>query len=772
MFKKKIYFFILLFIVSTISSAKSLDDNCYSKISNFVAQDVFNSIPSQITIEVNNSRSWHANIFEVLVEREKKANQYANNSSVPKRNKKRFRSIVKAKYKNGVECKFNSRVRLSGDLKDHIQIVDGNFFTSVDVKLDDGNINGIVDFKLLIPETRKNPDYEILFTQMMSELEILAPRTFLTDVKINNFNKRMLFQEKIKKEMLEFNNRVEGPLLEGSERYMFDFFKDNNPFFNAGLSNQISRITNPNWAGKSKNHLNISNLALTKLNKIYLKWIYEIKYGAVNLSHYNLNNEILSNSDEKSLEKFGIFNSLMFGVGARHGMSPHNRKFYWNSIRKYFEPIYYDGDIEIYKARDQIKIFGDESIEYTIISNKDIETTLSEIKKIDKNKLYKKFKRANGTLSKKEYENFYKQLTNNLLSIKKKILNKKIPLNNIKKEILKNYYTNLEKTKTTTDDIKAIFTDLNGEYLSCEIKNYNCKGIFLNTDEVFKLISDELEKDGTTYQYIGIYEAFEGKVKSTNYNSVKIQNSNFFYDENITIDYKEEDKILNIYQINPDARAYFLDGDIENLNIKFVGLEPIIKEDNFKDPIINENGLTGCLSFINMSINLISIQASKGSCEDTINLINTNGIMKSVQVQDAYSDGIDFDFSNINLQNLKIKSSNNDCADFSYGNYSIDKVDLSNCGDKAISVGEKSNLKVNEILVLNSDTGVASKDGSIVNIKKNNFKNLNICLSAYNKKQEFFGGYIKVENFLCQNFTKKIEVDKFSQIVQSTSSLE
>ena len=48
------------------------------------------------------------------------------------------------------------------------------------------------------------------------------------------------------------------------------------------------------------------------------------------------------------------------------------------------------------------------------------------------------------------------------------------------KAIKENYYTNLEKTKTTTNDIKAIFTNLNGEYLSCEIKNYNCKGIFLN----------------------------------------------------------------------------------------------------------------------------------------------------------------------------------------------------------------------------------------------------------------------------------------------------
>ena len=47
----------------------------------------------------------------------------------------------------------------------------------------------------------------------------------------------------------------------------------------------------------------------------------------------------------------------MYAVGARHGMSPHNRKFHWNSLEEYFDPVYYDGDIVIDQAIDQIKIF-------------------------------------------------------------------------------------------------------------------------------------------------------------------------------------------------------------------------------------------------------------------------------------------------------------------------------------------------------------------------------------------------------------------------------
>ena len=36
----------------------------------------------------------------------------------------------------------------------------------------------------------------------------------------------MLFQEKAAKELLEFNNRREGPILEGDQKYFFELVKD------------------------------------------------------------------------------------------------------------------------------------------------------------------------------------------------------------------------------------------------------------------------------------------------------------------------------------------------------------------------------------------------------------------------------------------------------------------------------------------------------------------------------------------------------------------
>ena len=46
-----------------------------------------NPVDENIIIEIKQSRNWYSNIFEVLVEREKKENQFANNSVLKKKNK-------------------------------------------------------------------------------------------------------------------------------------------------------------------------------------------------------------------------------------------------------------------------------------------------------------------------------------------------------------------------------------------------------------------------------------------------------------------------------------------------------------------------------------------------------------------------------------------------------------------------------------------------------------------------------------------------------------
>ena len=65
-----------------------------------------------------------------------------------------------------------------------------------------------------------------------------------------------------------------------------------------------------------------------------------------------------------------------------------------------------------------------------------------------------------------------------------------------------------------------------------------------------------------------------------------------------------------------------------------------------------------------------------------------------------------------------------------------------NCGDKGLSVGERSILVADKVEVTQSIIGVASKDSSVVTIDSLNVNETDVCIESYRKKQEFNGAII------------------------------
>ena len=114
----------------------------------------------------------------------------------------------------------------------------------------------------------------------------------------------------------------------------------------------------------------------------------------------------------------------------------------------------------------------------------------------------------------------------------------------------------------------------------------------------------------------------------------------------------------------------------------------------------------------------ISISATNSSCEDTVNFINSVGSVEDIKIYNSFSDALDVDFSNIKFNNITVSNALNDCVDFSSGDYSWENLQLDKCGDQGLSVGEKSSVKLNNIDVKFANIGVASKDSSVVLIKK------------------------------------------------------
>ena len=85
--------------------------------------------------------------------------------------------------------------------------------------------------------------------------------------------------------------------------------------------------------------------------------------------------------------------------------------------------------------------------------------------------------------------------------------------------------------------------------------------------------------------------------------------------------------------------------------------------------------------------------------------------------------------------------------------------------DKSISIGEGSNATINNANLDSSNTLIAVKDGSKLDLnnlvsENNEFET---CIDVYRKKQEFSGSFVNYKK-ITKNCEKKIKKDKFSVI--------
>ena len=245
--------------------------------------------------------------------------------------------------------------------------------------------------------------------------------------------------------------------------------------------------------------------------------------------------------------------------------------------------------------------------------------------------------------------------------------------------------------------------------------------------------------------------------------------SEIAYEDGIQVKYEKDTKTLVVNQESPGSRAYILNGSLENINILFNGYN-IYEPNKFdlktfpQNFPINTKNLTGCLSFINTYVKDININFKNSNCEDSINFINSRGVVNNLIISNSFSDALDSDFSDLLFKNVIINQAGNDCADVSSGVYRFINMKLKNCGDKALSVGEKSLVNVDLIEAESSNTGIASKDSSQVFSKKNIFNKVKTCVNAYKKKQEFEGAFLAMDSFNCSEYFRIYDIDDYSKI--------
>ena len=788
---RKILFFLIVFLISAEKSFSNTNKpitsslGCSSEVSQSYLKNIDKLKIKKIEIDTHDYRKWTVNGIRIITSRSR---------NIADKYKKRFNTTITITYENDIKCVFGGRIRHSGDEKDHISLLGNTIIQSVDVHLNDGNIRGITKFKLLRPKTRGKLEDAIFLTQLLRNLNYLAPRTFKVSVRINQANSIMIFQEKAAKELLEFNKRREGPILEGDERFLWkriEKLPDNQlsnwsigvvPLFNKAAKHMLAKQVNSKIIHKSEEYKNMSFNSLTNLNLIHLYYSNKFQNEKNNFHYfdYDLDNTLLGFFNPKNILKLDVYNLLIQATNSQHALAIGNRKFYWNSIENYFEPINYDSNANI----DAEAPSTTTAIYRLPISNqfiKAFDILENKLKNLDLAKLHKNINLSGTNMSNEDLNAKINKILHNLSVVEKSYLNANkelIEQNKFKPidDILGRFNENLSEIDSNVYLVKH--KQDNGQLQRCKIFLEMCQDYNFSTENLSDLLEGKLILNKRVYQYLGKNLNFENIIKHRKYNKLKFKKSTIFYDNGIEIKKTSNENTLDIYQNTPGSRLYIINGEIENLKINFNGYKITEKEKELdlkvfpKNYPIDINGLTGCLSLINLKVKNVSIKANGSSCEDAVNFINVNGSFSEINIKNSFSDGLDVDFSDLEIDSIKIDSSGNDCVDFSAGNYKLNTLDLKNCEDKALSVGEKSFLTLNEIIAENANMGIASKDSSIVKLNVAYLKNLKVCVSAYNKKQEFNGAFIEMENMECKNYDKKSNIDVHSKILKKNETLK
>ena len=779
---KKIIFFLLLFLffnTQSHSKSKRIEDfiGCKSNDLIFFTQNYDKLNITKIEIDINKYKKWSSNNIKILTNPTR---------FTPDRLKKRFKGQVVTSYEDGTICVDQANIRHSGDAKDHIALRDNLIIQSLDVNLQHGNIKGITQFKLFKPDVRGNLDDVIIQNQLLRDFGYLAPRSFKVNSRVNETESIMLFQEKATKELLEFNKRREGPILEGDQKYFFKLVEnipDNNlsnwsvgtPFLrNKTMKVMLAKITNPNVLERSDNHKYIFLESLSRLNYIYSYWANRFQDEKNNFFFfdYDLDNSLLASGNKNYILKLDFFNLFLQSTNSHHGLGPDSRKFYWNSLENYFEPILYDAnpDIDSNSASTTTSLVRYPISEYFFLSFENLEKKISEVN-IDE--FYKALKSSGLLLDKNLINLKLNKILSNLKNLQKNYLNQidnnLIEHNKYKRldDILLKFHKNI----TDIDPNLNLIThdSQKGSFNKCNTELINCVDYLITSKELMQLVEGDLKVENINYQFLGNKNFFHYSEKIDKLNQLSFLNSTIYYDNNIEIKLDETNKRIDFYQNKSGSRVLIVNGQIENYEINFSGKKEIKKHElNERYPPnfpIDINNLTGCLTFLNLNLSKVTINSLNTDCEDSVNLINVNGDIKRIRISNSFRDGLDSDFSNVQISDLIIESAGNDCLDVSEGAYTLKNLILRNCGDKGLSVGEKSKVNVENIFIDKANIGIASKDSSITSIDGVSFSDTDFCFSAYKKKQEYYGGIIQASNIKTAHCIKERDTDINSTIL-------
>ncbi len=677
-------------------------------------------------------------------------------------------------------------IRLKGDWTDHLESDKWSF--RIKIK-DESAIMGMKKFSIQAPETREYIQ-EWLFHQAAKKEGLIALRYDFVDVIVNGEKKGIFaIEEHFSKELLEHNQRRESPILKFDESQFWE------TMVRYDFKEEIERgieLRTPVVAFQTNKVL--SDESMSDQAAQGQKLLNDFRMGQSTVGETFASNQ---------WAKFFALSDLL---GQRHGLSTHNIRFYYNPITGLIEPIPYDlqpgkiinrlsNDLD-YMSYDLVtKIFEDPDFEKNynqelarISQDSYVNNFLSSIDEdlkimvnyinhdepytFDQNSIRQNAKFIQKKLAEKPNIRAYISEDGNLMVLPLTEFSSHIVsvTNNNDQIIWQAPSTPIIVGGTRRDfvrqptEIKVDYQAINQLSSPTDLKvNYQVLG----KEKVSTILvepwilgtSDYRITNPTLVPYFAIYQAKDNTyiVPTGNWqistNWVLPRGSKLMIEAGATIDLVDHASIVvngPIFIKGQDNNPVIITssnktgGGIFVYDANEYSIISYAKLENLSNPISKSQTISGSVNFYKAPVSIDNSQFTNMNSEDGINIVNSTFSMQKTVVSHTFSDGIDLDFSDGSLEDVKIFATGNDGFDISGSKVVTGNLDVSDVGDKGVSVGEISSISLENCRISGARIAIAIKDSSHLDSNNCEIKDSQYGIVAYQKKPEYGPASMKI----------------------------
>jgi len=157
--------------------------------------------------------------------------------------------------------------------------------------------------------------------------------------------------------------------------------------------------------------------------------------------------------------------------------------------------------------------------------------------------------------------------------------------------------------------------------------------------------------------------------------------------------------------------------------------------------------LAGGVVFRKARVDLDHCTFTGDRSDDALNIVRSVFSLRDVAIVEPRSDGFDGDYAEGNIAGGSISHAGGDGIDVGGSRVTVSGTRFLDIRDKAISVGERSQLSARGIRIERAGIGLASKNGSEATIADSTLSDIaDVALVAYTNRSEFGPGSLTAEN--------------------------